>query len=201
MLVDRSFIYLFIYFLCKFFFKTGSLNTIHTFKNYFVTVFLVFSNTYKTFYMLVNRSFCFFGSSSSSSDSSSSKPSYFLMLGKVIYGMRAFVLAHEKYHKSPNLINELQKHLTLAYPPIRQNNWRDSNLEINITYRYATFGPRLHMYTQQSLITCESLPICSCPLQMTFFLQPWKFLRPSMGITCHTMIWHNISNTLLLDFF
>ena len=190
--------------------------------------------------MLVDRSFCFFGSSSSSSDSSSSKPSYFLMLGKVIYGMRAFVLAHEKYHKSPNLINELQKHLTLAYPPIRQNkillqffslslslspmgcqgwanygssiywyikcvrvlnSWRDSNLEINITFRYATFGPRLHMYTQQSLITCESLPICSCPLQMTFFLQPWKFLRPSMGITCHTMIWHNISNTLLLDFF
>ena len=189
--------------------------------------------------MLVDRSFCFFGSSSSSSDSSS-KPSYFLMLGKVIYGMRAFVLAHEKYHKSPNLINELQKHLTLAYPPIRQNkillqffslslslspmgcqgwanygpsiywyikcvwvlnSWRDSNLEINITFRYATFGPRLHMYTQQSLITCESLPICSCPLQMTFFLQPWKFLRPSMGITCHTMIWHNISNTLLLDFF
>ena len=80
-------------------------------------------------------------------------------------------------------------------------SWGDSNLEINITYRYATFGPRLHMYTQQSLITCESLPICSCPLQMTFFLQPWKFLRPSMGITCHTMIWHNISNTLLLDFF
>ena len=73
--------------------------------------------------MLVDRSFCFFGgsSSSSSSDSSSSKLSYFLMLGKVIYGMRAFVLAHEKYHKSPNLINELQKHLTLVYPPIRQN--------------------------------------------------------------------------------
>ena len=83
--------------------------------------------------MLVDRSFCFFGSSSSSSDSSSSKPSYFLMLGKVIYGMRAFVLAHEKYHKSPNLINELQKHLTLAYAPIRQNKILLQFLYINIS--------------------------------------------------------------------
>ena len=85
--------------------------------------------------MLVNRSFCFFGSSSnsSSSDSCSSKLSYFLMLGKVIYGMRAFVLAHEKYHKSPNLINELQKHLTLAYAPIRQNKILLQFLYINIS--------------------------------------------------------------------
>ena len=30
--------------LCKFFFKTGSYGTIHTFKNHFVTMFLVFSN-------------------------------------------------------------------------------------------------------------------------------------------------------------
>ena len=30
--------------LCKFFFKIGFHDTIHTFKNYFVTIFLVFSN-------------------------------------------------------------------------------------------------------------------------------------------------------------